>query len=169
MKPKFNIVKALFMAMAMVAATWFPAEAAEKSGGITAGVNTNSGAPLAGLYFGMGIGSHLRVTPSIFYQFERKSTDAFMLNIDVESPWTIAGTPVKVYPLAGVSVSRWNRYDLVGGDAKSHADRLGLNLGGGVEWRPSSLLHLKVFVEGKYGFAKNYGAGFVTAGIGYIF
>lgn len=169
MKPKFNIVKALFLALAIVVSAWTPVEAAEKSGGITAGVNTNSGAPVAGLYFGMGVAPHLRVTPSILYQFKHKSTDAFMFNIDVESPWSVAGTPFKVYPLAGVSVSRWNHYDLIGGDSKIHADRLGLNLGGGVEWRPSSLLHLKVFVEGKYGFAKNYGAGFVTAGIGYIF
>lgn len=163
MKRKIN---AFLVTLALLIGSAVPAYASEKSVGLLGGVSTDAPAPVAGVYFGLGVLPHLRITPSIAYQFTHNSTDAFLLNIDVQSPWELTGSRFKVYPLAGVSVSRWN----VESEAnKRHYDRLGFNVGGGVEWKPSAMMGLKIFAEGKYAYAKRFETALVTVGIGYVF
>ncbi len=158
----------VFMSVAMVLAMAIPAMAREKSVGVFGGISTRTNAPVAGISFGLELIPHLRITPSVQYQFPRHDIDAFMLNVDIQSPWQIVGSAVKVYPLVGVAVSRWN--ENYGEDSdKRHFDRLGFNVGGGIEWKPSKLLGLKLFAEGKYGYAQRFDTGVVTIGLGYVF
>lgn len=154
--------------MALAVAAVLPASASEKTVGLLGGVSTDLPAPLAGVFFGLEPLPHLRITPSVSYQFEQKHTDAFRLAIDVQSPWSVAGTRFRVYPLAGVSVSRFN-VDRNTESGSHHIDRIGFNVGGGLEWKPSKLLGLKIFVEGKYAYSRRFDTGLVTAGIGYAF
>lgn len=163
---KKTIIKVALAATVALGATW-PAQAAEKTAGIIGGISTDPTAPVTGIFFGLQPISHLRVVPSFTYQFKQGNTDAFRFNIDVQSPWAIAGTRFRVYPLAGVSVSRFNT--VKSDNSPQRIDRLGFNVGGGLEWKPSAMLGLKLFAEGKYSYAKNFDSALVTLGIGYAF
>lgn len=165
-----KIIKSLFIVLTAMAGT-VQASASEKSVGIMGGVSTAQPAPVAGVYFGLGVIPHLRITPSITYQFEVNRQDAITLSLDVQSPWKLTGTRFKVYPLVGVNIGRWNFVNTTadGHSEKHRVDRIGFNVGGGVEWQPSKALGLKIFAEGKYAYVKRFDTGIVSIGLGYVF
>lgn len=165
-----RIITTIFATLAIIC-TAIPAHTTEKSVGLLGGVSTSEPAPVAGVYFGWGVIPHLRITPSVVYQFEQHGTDAVMINLDVQSPWTLTGTRFRVYPLAGITVSRWNaaRHHDDAQSEKIRYDRLGFNVGGGVEWKPSALMGLKIFAEGKFAYAYRFNTGVISVGLGYVF
>lgn len=166
MKSYFKTVAAALMALCVA----LPAMAGEKCVGVTGGIKTRGTAPVAGVYFQLGVIPHLRVVPALTHQFRKHGTDGFAFNLDVHSPWRLVGSRFSVYPLAGLNISRWNVTASSDTDTfKTHADRLGFNVGGGVEWRPSAALGLKISAEGKYRYNKDFDTGVVTLGIGYVF
>ncbi len=153
--------------MAMPLSAAWPAQAAEKTVGIIGGITTGPTAPVAGVFFGLEPVGHIRIVPSFSYQFKQNRTDAFRFSIDVQSPWAITGTRFRIYPLAGVSVSRFNT--VKSDNSQQRIDRLGFNVGGGLEWKPAAMLGLKLFAEGKYAYAKKFDSALVSLGIGYAF
>lgn len=149
-----------------------PALAGEKAVGVAGGISTRNGvAPVAGVYFQLGVIPHLRIAPSLNYQFRKHGADAFAVNLDVHSPWAIVGSDsrLRVYPLAGFHIARWNYFRNGDGEERGRIDRIGFNVGGGVEWMPSKDMRLKLYAEGKYRYAHRFDTGVVTVGIGYVF
>lgn len=169
-KPKLpmkRLIARIALSAALLIGAFSPVRAAEKSVGVLGGVSTDQTAPVAGVFFGLEVIPHLRLTPSITYQFEKSHTDAFRICVDVQSPWRIVGSRFRVYPLAGVSVSRFNVDK--SGDNSHSVDRLGFNVGGGLEWQPSAMLGLRLYAEGKYAYARRFDTALVSVGIGYVF
>ncbi len=152
-------IKRLAAVMLCAVVGLIPALAGEKAVGV------------AGVYFQLGVIPHLRIAPSLNYQFRKHGADAFAVNVDVHSPWAIVGSDsrLRVYPLAGFHIARWNYFRNGDGEERGRIDRIGFNVGGGVEWMPSKDMRLKLYAEGKYRYAHRFDTGVVTVGIGYVF
>lgn len=165
-------IKRLAAVMFCAVVGLIPALAGEKAVGVAGGISTRNGvAPVAGVYFQLGVIPHLRIAPSLNYQFRKHGADAFAVNVDVHSPWAIVGSDsrLRVYPLAGFHIARWNYFRNGDGEERGRIDRIGFNVGGGVEWMPSKDMRLKLYAEGKYRYAHRFDTGVVTVGIGYVF
>ncbi len=96
-------IKRLAAVMLCAVVGLIPALAGEKAVGVAGGISTRNGvAPVAGVYFQLGVIPHLRIAPSLNYQFRKHGADAFAVNVDVHSPWAIVGSEsrLRVYPLA---------------------------------------------------------------------
>ena len=101
--------------------------------------------------------------------------DGLALNMNVHMPLSIIPSGLfTLYPLAGVNYTSWSFHKrgagspiVEGDDVSNRSNKLGVNLGAGLEVYATS--NLKLFVEGKYTGAKNYSYGAVTVGIGYRF
>ena len=146
-------------------------EKGEKSIGLRGGYATSNHSAVAGLYFQYAFSSRFRLAPDIMYTFRHNGTDAYSLNLNAHVPFALNNSKIAIFPIAGINYTSWN---ISGGkeidennDAKSRIDRLGLNLGGGVEYfvKPT----LKLSLEAKYRALKDYGSGVFTVSIGYVF
>jgi hypothetical protein len=158
------MLKRILLAATLLAAAMGSSLHAEKALGVSVGYATRAEAPVAGIFFQMDIIPHLRVAPSFNYQFRHNGCDALQFDLDFHSPWAV-GAGVKLYPLVGVSVARWN---ISAGGIHENFDRIGFNAGGGAEWSPIGS-SLKLFIEGKYNAVSDFGSGYIKAGIGYKF
>ncbi|MDE6460461.1 MAG: porin family protein [Paramuribaculum sp.] len=148
----------------------YGAERGEKSIGLRGGYTTSNKSAVAGLYFQYAFSSKFRLAPDIMYTFRNNGTDAYSINMNAQIPFSLKDNRFALYPLAGINYTSWNKLkeDYEGhDDAKSRFDRLGLNIGGGIEYyvKPT----LKLSFEAKYRALKDYGSGVFTMSIGYVF
>lgn len=151
------------------------AERGNKSVGLHAGFTTTHDAPVAGLYFQYRFTGHFRLSPSIDYSFRHNHTDAYALNINADFPFALGNdSPFNIYPLAGVNFTSWNVHypsarqgEELTDDSSTRTNRVGLNVGAGVEYFATPTL--KFALEGKYAYIKHFDGGFVTLSIGYVF
>lgn len=155
------------------------AQRGEKSFGIRAGYNTRNESASGGLYFQYRFSHWLRLAPDVEYVFRHSGEDALSLSCNVHVPLSLSASErVAVYPLAGLNYTSWNYHQpgsnpmlrKVAGDdddVVSRVNRLGLNVGAGLEFyvKPT----LKLSVEGKYTVASHYNFGAVSVSIGYVF
>lgn len=150
--------------------TAFAASAGEKTVGLRGGYNTRAEAPVAGLFFQYRFSEHFGVSPNVDYYFRHEGTDALSVNINAHAPFRLSGAgKFAVYPLGGVNYTSWNYHDdnAAHNDASSRVSRLGLNLGGGLEFKASPTL--KLSFEAKSTLIKEYSSGTFTLSIGYVF
>lgn len=139
----------------------------EKSVGLRGGYTGANRSAVAGVYFQYSFSDKLRIAPDIDYSFRHRGTDAISLNLNLHSPFTLA-PGAAFYPLAGLNYTSWNIHRTVDiDDAKSRVDRLGFNIGGGVEYYVKTTL--KLALEGKYRWTRDYDSAVFTLSIGYIF
>lgn len=171
--------KSILALLAVIASLYISApamaESGEKSVGLRAGYTSTHNAPVAGLYFQYRFSEHFRLSPSIDYSFRHNHTDAYALNINVDVPFALGkNSPVNIYPLAGVNFTSWNVHNPatrdgedITDDSSTRSNRIGFNVGAGVEYYATSTL--KFALEGKYGYIKHFDGAFVTLSIGYVF
>lgn len=171
---KTIIMSALVAAMAST----IPASAAspyrgEKSMGIYAGYATRNESATAGIYFQYRFARCFRIAPSAGYDFRHKGEDVMTIDLDFHTPFALnqAGS-VNIYPIAGVGYSSFNRRDIdhperSSTDSRHRYDRLGINLGGGLEYFASPTLRLAL--EGKWRGRTDYSTGIIALSIGYRF
>lgn len=166
---------------ALIAAISFstvPATAAgtargEKSLGVAVGYNTRNESPTAGIFFQYSVSSYLRIAPDITYTLRRGGTDALGINVNLQVPFQLGSVKgFNIYPLAGVNYTSWNFHGKTGriesDDVTSRLNRLGLNLGAGLEYSIKPTLKLQL--QGKYVFTKSHcSTGVIAVGIGYTF
>lgn len=147
------------------------AAAGEKSVGLQAGYTTSHEAPVAGLYFEYSFSKHFRLKPAIDYYFRHDGVDAFAFNIDANVPFSLGlSGKFNIYPLAGLNLTSWNikTHNIEDGDdSTTRKNRLGINVGGGIEYYVSPTL--KLAAEAKYGWVKHYDGGIFNISIGYVF
>lgn len=146
--------------------------AGEKNVGLRAGYVTKNNAPSAGLFFKYSFVERFRVAATFDYYFRHNNTDAYSINLNAEMPFKIIPGKLNVYPLLGVGMTSWNvknalvearSYD----DSTTRTTRMGVNVGVGVDFYVTS--SLKLGLECKYGWVKNYAAEITSLSIGYVF
>jgi len=168
---KMSKLTAVLSAMAILlsAPLTASAERGEKTIGLTGGYNFYNNSGTAGVKFSYDFAAHVRIAPSVEYTFRHRDFDAFTVNLDMQFPWRLTSSTVSVYPLAGINITRWtyNEYSPDNDDISQRFDRLGLNLGGGIGWRATK--SLKLTVEGRHSFLKQFHHASVSASIAYIF
>lgn len=170
--PKFKVAAvATLLAVSVCALPCQGAGKGEKSVGLRGGYTTANKSAVAGLYFQYSFSDHFRIAPDIDYSFRNNGTDAISLNLNAHVPFRFESEKVALYPLAGLNYTSWNIHKRIeiedNDDAKSRIDRLGLNIGGGVEYyvKPT----LKLGFEGKYRWTRDYNSGVLNLSIGYVF
>lgn len=151
------------------------AQRGEKSLGIKGGYNTHNESAIGGLYFQYRFSRYFRIAPDVEYVFRHSGKDALSINCNAHVPFALAATGrVNVYPLAGLNYTSWNYHPSkpdvagdTGDDVSSRVNRLGLNVGAGLEYyiKPT----LKIAFEGKYTMARHDNFGGISLSIGYIF
>lgn len=143
----------------------------EKSLGFRAGYTSSNQSAVAGMYFQYAFSSHFRLAPDVDYSFRHNGNDAFSINLNAHVPFGFSADRLAFYPLAGLNYTSWNIHKIDdiadNDDTKSRIDRLGLNVGAGLEYyvKPT----LKLAFEGKYRWTRDYNSGVFTVSIGYIF
>lgn len=144
----------------------------EKTIGIELGYNTFNEAPATGIAFSYRFSRRLRVAPNVQYIFRKNHTDAFIFNCDIHVPFPVKASPVEFYPIAGISYASWNnrtsgtRTNIID-DVSTRDSQFGLNLGGGVGIKCSG--NLRLLIEGRYSFVRDYNTTMILAGIAYNF
>lgn len=141
----------------------------EKSVGVKIGYCSRNESPVGGLYFQYDFSRHFRLSPSIDYIFRHEGYDGFTFNLTAQFPIGLRSSRFDIYPLAGLSYAIWNHTlpKVAGNDVSERINRLGLDVGAGAEYKISS--SLKLFVQGKFNWVKNFNTGIFVAGIGYVF
>lgn len=137
--------------------------------GLRGGYTTANEAPIAGLGFQYRFVKYFRLSAAIDYYFRHQGVDAFAMNIDGHVPFAVSSR-VNIYPLAGFSLTSRNVKisDPTGDDDSSNRNnRFGINAGGGAEYYVTP--HLRLAVEAKYAYVKDFDGGVFTASIGYVF
>lgn len=145
--------------------------------GVRVGYNSRNESPVAGLWYQHSFSRHFRLAPNVDYYFRHNSTDALSLNCNVHFPWEVGQSGrVSVYPFAGVNYVSWNNHfdstvdsesNGSSDDVTTRVNRFGFNIGGGVEYRVTPTM--KVSLEVKGAFVKNYSSATATVSIGYMF
>lgn len=163
----FGIVAAIMAALS----TPFDvsAQRGEKTLGIRAGYNTRNESAMTGIYFQYRFSKHFRIAPNADYIFRHHGTDALSVNGNVHFPFALSPR-WNIYPLAGINFTMWNhRSENLENtdDVSTRSNKFGLNAGGGLEWYATPTL--KIMLEGKYCWVKDFDTGAITLGIGYVF
>ncbi len=155
----------------------------QKSLGVKGGYVTRNNAPSAGLQFEYTFSKRFILAPSVDYVFRHEGCDGLLFNIDYHGPWNLT-TDGRwyVYHVIGVNYASWNRHLPKGMENMSRAgemdsdtdddvtmrkNRFGLDVGAGLAWYAKPTL--KVSLEGKFNWVKNYNTGIFTLGISYVF
>lgn len=144
----------------------------EKTIGIELGYNTFNEAPATGIAFSYRFSRRLRIAPNVQYIFRKNQTDAFIFNCDIHVPFPVKDTPVEFYPIAGINYASWNHRNVelrtsLSDDVSTRDSQFGLNLGSGVGIKCSG--NLRLFIEGRYSFVRDYNTTTILAGIAYSF
>lgn len=180
----FNLIlmtrlKYIIIAVATLVVSILPVRAAspyrgEKTMGLYGGYVSRNESASAGIFFQYRFARSFRIAPSAGYEFRHNGQDAVTIDLDFHTPFAIGGNDaVNIYPLAGVGYSK---ISVSGGDdlkresrnsARQRSDRLGINLGGGVEYFASPTLRLAF--EAKWRGRTDYSTGLFSLSIGYRF
>lgn len=141
----------------------------EKSFGPKVGYVSRNKTVSAGLQFEYAFSRHVRISPEVDIAFRHENTDALAIGVDMHFPFSLAAADrVAVYPLAGVNYTSWSFHGVEEEkDVTTHANRFGMSAGAGLEFRVTG--SLKLSVEGKYLFMKDYGTALAAARIAYVF
>lgn len=166
------LLRILAVAVAALCLSVAPARAqkGEKTFGPRIGFATRNTSVLGGLVFTYAFSNHFRVAPSVDIVFRNKDRDAVCVNVDAQFPFAFEGGRAAFYPLAGIGYTSWGRHDVDYGsnkDVTSHENSLGLNIGGGFDYRCSNTL--KLSLEARYNIIRHNPGAFIAAGIAYVF
>lgn len=166
----------LFRVMAlviMVSCAYACAEAqgrrGEKSFGVKAGYMSRNVSGLAGLVFQYSFSEHVRIAPQVGVVLRHRDTDALLIDVDMQFPFSLRGGRAAIYPLVGVAFNSWSKKGFVEDDTDvtAHINSLGCNAGAGFEYRCSS--SLKLSLEGRYTLLRHNPNAQVAAGIAFVF
>lgn len=105
------------------------------------------------------VGKHLRLEPEMIYFNENRDVTAMHLNFNVHYLMPMA-SHLNLYPFAGVTYSHW-------GYEGPNANRWGLNLGAGIEYKLSH--HWGILVEARLQAIKQETQVISTMGLKYCF
>ena len=159
-------MKKLFVLFSMM---FFVMSSAFAQKGIQAtGIQLNYGTEISsigiGLKYQYNITNEIRLEPSVNYYFENDGLDMFDINANVHSLFPMSSN-VRVYPLAGLSYSKWSAD--AGNGWEVSTNKFGLNLGGGAEFDINKDLMMNF--EVKYQLINDFDQAVISMGIAYMF
>lgn len=159
-------MKKLFVLFSMM---FFVMSSAFAQKGIQAtGIQLNYGTEISsigiGLKYQYNITNEIRLEPSVNYYFENDGLDMFDINANVHYLLPMSSN-VRVYPLAGLSYSKWSAD--AGNGWEVSTNKLGLNLGGGAEFDINKDLMMNF--EVKYQLINDFDQAVISMGIAYMF
>lgn len=136
------------------------AQKGEKTLGIMAGYAGHNDGGYTDVYFQYSFAEHLRISGDLGYVFRNENKSAFLLDVDMHFPFKVY-KGIAVYPLGGFTFNNWSYKH---GDSTG---RVGLNVGGGVDFYITS--YLKLTAQAKYSLMNDTSGVFAGIGIGYVF
>ena len=159
-------MKKLFVLFSMM---FFVMSSAFAQKGIQAtGIQLNYGTEISsigiGLKYQYNITNEIRLEPSVNYYFENDGLDMFDINANVHYLFPMSSN-VRVYPLAGLSYSKWSAD--AGNGWEVSTNKFGLNLGGGAEFDINKDLMMNF--EVKYQLINDFDQAVISMGIAYMF
>ncbi len=169
----------LILAIAMLFVSVIPLQAAspyrgQKTMGLYGGYMSRNESASAGIFFQYRFARSFRIAPSAGYDFRHNGQDAFSIDLDFHTPFSFGSNDAfSFYPIAGIGYSKIciDRVDNILARAsvenRQRYDRLGVNLGGGVEYMVSPTLRLAF--EAKWRERTDYSSGLFAVSIGYRF
>ena len=173
MKRRLSTLSLLIISVLLLLPSVALAQKGEKSVGLRAGFTTRETTAAAGLYFSYRFSEHFRLSPKVDYAFRHNGTDAFSFNFDAEVPVALNQTSsVIFYPIGGLNYSTFSTHSQIVDeettlDSSERSNHFGLNLGAGIEYRPTPTLRLAF--ESKCQLIKQNTGGWFTLSLGYIF
>ena len=117
-----------------------------------------------GVKYQYNITDNIRLEPSVNYFFENDGIDMFDINANAHYLFPMASN-IRVYPLAGLSYSKWSAN--AGDGWEVSTSKFGLNLGGGAEFDISD--NLMMNFEVKYQLISKFDQSVLSMGIAYMF
>jgi outer membrane protein X len=172
MRPRFFAYLSLALAALMLNA---PQKASasdhERTFGVKTGYISRNQSAVAGLFFQYRFSEHFRLAPEASLAFRSNDKDGFLIDVNCHFPIAKSGI-MEFYPLAGLNYSSWSQHqtfdEQVGSkDVTNRVSRFGLNLGGGMDFKITSTLKVKLELD--YTLVKANSAFRATVGIGYNF
>lgn len=146
----------------------------EAAVGVKAGYVTKNKSAMAGVTFQYAFSEHFRLSPEVGYIFRNDNLDAFLFDINAQVPFDFSNDRVALYPLAGLAYRSWNHHvpgiglpRLELEDVSTRHNRVGANLGAGVEMRLTRAM--KISFEFSYTLIHRYSCARFTGGIAYVF
>ena len=163
---------AVSLAAAALLGTTFDASAelrrGEKSFGPRIGYCGANSSVMAGRTFQYSLSRVVRLAPEADVVFRNNDKDAISVALNVQFPFGFEQDKVALYPFVGPTYVSWGLHNRnENKDVTTHANRFGMNAGGGVEFRATS--SLKLSLEGRYTFVKDYCGAQVNLGIMFVF
>lgn len=148
------------------------ADKGEKTFGLHTGYMSRNKSADAGLFFQYTFSERFRLQPSVDVVFRHRDRDAFMINLNAQTPFDLGTDNIDLYPYAGLNYSSWNYhypkgFESFSDDVSTRTNRFGLNLGAGFGIKVTPTLRLSL--EAGYTFVKRNSSTSVLAGIGYCF
>lgn len=145
----------------------------QKSVGLKAGYVGENESAMAGMFFQYSFNKHVRIAPQLGIIFRNNDKDALTVDMDMQFPIPFGYGKANIYPLAGLAFESWTLHSpksMTKDDSKdvnTHHNYLGANAGLGFDLKCGE--SLKLNIEAKYSFLKEFGGFFAYAGIAYIF
>lgn len=141
----------------------------QKSFGVKGGYVSANHSPMAGLVLQYSFSQNVRIAPQMGIVFRNRDKDALIINLDMHFPIPFAAGHAAIYPIVGLAFDSWTLRSSLDEDkdVNTRANRFGANAGLGFDIRCAS--SLKISIEGRYTFAKDFSHALVSAGIAYIF
>lgn len=169
-------MKKLFITLASalaltVCASGAGIERGQKTFGLRAGYATVTHAPMAGIEFSYAFSPHFVLAPNIDYVFRHNRVDGLLFNIDYNGPWSLSHDGrLYFYHILGVNYASWSTRELdeeTSDDVTTRFNRVGLDFGAGLALYVTPTLRLSL--QGKFNWIKNYNTGLFNLGISYVF
>lgn len=160
----FLMKKIFLLAVAVLGATLGTmAQKGEKAIGLNLSYGSEVESAGIGVKFNYGLTDQIRLSPSFNYFLENDGLSAWEVNADAHYLFNVA-PGITVYPLAGLTFTHW-KFDLadalgiegigsVLGDTSSSDSKLGINIGGGIDYKLTDQLSLGL--ELKYGIVNDF-------------
>lgn len=146
-------------------------ERGQKTFGVRAGYATVSRAPMAGIEFSYAFSPHFVLAPNIDYVFRHNNLDGLLFNIDYNGPWCLSHDGrLYFYHILGINYASWSTRETDESDTDdvtTRFNRVGLDFGAGFSLYVTPTLRLSL--QGKFNWIKNYNTGLFNLGISYVF
>lgn len=146
-------------------------ERGQKTFGIRAGYATINHAPMAGIEFSYAFSPHFVLSPNVDYVFRNERLDALLFNIDYNGPWCLSHDGrLYFYHILGLNYASWSTREPdveSSNDVTTRFNRIGLDFGAGFSFYVTPTLRLSL--QGKFNWIKNYNTGLFNLGISYVF
>lgn len=120
-----------------------------------------------GIDYQWDVTKNIRINPEVDFFFKNHNFSNWQVNLNAHYATTLF-SDIRLYPIAGISYSRWT-YKIAEGSGSyvENFNRIGCNLGGGVEYNPNETVGFKLEICAQL--IKNFTQCTIGLGVNYKF